>query len=171
MKTTYRDIPALPFAADADVEALRRQLEGGSLEANEDGTVSTKDSKVTKPTIAQSKANANKKKLGDVPSGVLGAESLRDILARAEEAEETPANTAQPVQNAEKSKEQKKAMGNVPSGVLGADSSNENPVSPEVAAMINEFRSDEEASTPAKANKDAKKLGDVPGGVLGMPSA
>lgn len=54
MKTTYHNIPALPFAADADVEALRRQLEGGSLEANEDGTVSTKDSKVTKPTIAQS---------------------------------------------------------------------------------------------------------------------
>lgn len=49
MKTTYHNIPALPFAADADVEALRRQLEGGSLEANEDGTVSTKDSKVTKP--------------------------------------------------------------------------------------------------------------------------
>lgn len=47
MKTTYHNIPALPFAADADVEALRRQLEGGSLEANEDGTVSTKDSKVT----------------------------------------------------------------------------------------------------------------------------
>lgn len=61
MKTTYHNIPALPFAADADVEALRRQLEGGSLEANEDGTVSTKDSKVTKPTIAQSKANATKK--------------------------------------------------------------------------------------------------------------
>lgn len=73
MKTTYHNIPALPFAADADVEALRRQLEGGSLEANEDGTVSTKDSKVTKPTIAQSKANATKKKLGDVPGGVLGA--------------------------------------------------------------------------------------------------
>ena len=30
MKTTYHNIPALPFAADADVEALRRQLEGGS---------------------------------------------------------------------------------------------------------------------------------------------
>lgn len=171
MKTTYRDIPALPFAADADVEALRRQLEGGSLEANEDGTVSSKDSKVTKPTIAQSKANATKKKLGDVPGGVLGAESLRDILARAEEAEETPANTAQPVQDAGKPKDQKKAMGNVPSGVLGADSSEDNPVSPEVAAMINEFRSDEETSIPAKATKDAKKLGDVPGGVLGMPSA
>lgn len=102
---------------------------------------------------------------------MLGAESLRDILARAEEAEETLVNNAQPVQDAGKPKDQKKAMGNVPSGVLGADSFEENPVSPEVAAMINEFRSDEDTSTPAKANKDAKKLGDVPGGVLGMPNA
>ena len=60
MKTTYHNIPALPFAADADVEALRRQLEGGSLEANEDGTVSTKDSKVTKrrkPCLSRSCSN------------------------------------------------------------------------------------------------------------------
>lgn len=171
MKTTYRNIPALPFAADADVEALRRQLEGGSLEANEDGTVSTKASKATKPTIAQSKANATKKKLGDVPGGVLGAESLCDILARAEETEDTPANTEKPAQDAGKPKDQKKPMGNVPSGVLGSDPPEANAVPPEVAAMINEYRSDEDTSTPAKGNKDTKKLGDVPGGVLGMPDA
>ena len=169
MKTTYRNIPAMPFAADADIENLRRQLEGGSLEANEDGTVCTKPSKVAKPTIAQNKTNAPKKKLGDVPGGVLGAESLRDILARAEEPEAVPANPAQPAQDAGKPKDQKKAMGNVPSGVLGADPSEDNPISPEVAAMINEFRSDEDTPAPTKANKDSKKLGDVPGGVLGRP--
>lgn len=131
MKTTCRDIPALPFAADADVEKLRRQLEGGNLEVNEDGTLSTKGTKATLPAIAHDKANATKKKLGDIPSGVLGAESLRDILARAEE----------------------------------------NEVSPDVAAMINEFRSDEEAPTPSKLSKDQKKvMGNVPAGVLGAPN-
>lgn len=131
MKTTYHNIPALPFAADADVEKLRRQLEGGNLEVNEDGTLSTKDSKNVKPTTATSKANEIKRKQGDVPGGVLGAESLRDILARAEESE----------------------------------------VSPDVAAMINEFRSDEEPSALSKASKEQKKpQNTVPAGVLGMPS-
>ena len=168
MKTTFYNIPALPCAADADVEALRRQLEGGNLEANDDGTVNVKGAK---PATTQSGGTSGKKKHGDIPGGVLGAESLRDILTRAEEAEEAPANTP-PLQDVEKSKNPKKAMGNVPSGVLGTDSSEVRPVSPEVAEMINEFRSNEETSAPTNANKDQKKtMGNVPAGVLGMPNA
>lgn len=152
MKTNYyNNIPTTHLAADADVEALRRKLEGkdGKMVVNDDGTVSAKDT--------------NKKKLGDVPGGVLGAESLRDILARVED---TDTATESNAQDGEKPKDPKKTLGDVPGGVLGADSPKENTVSPEVAAMINEFRSDEEPVASEENSK--KKLGDVPGGVLGM---
>lgn len=166
MKTNYyNNIPATHLAADADVEALRRQLEGNDdVVVMDDGTVSLKGN-----STAQNKANENKKKMGDVPGGVLGAESLRDILARAEQDDTTTENNTQPAQKTENPNDQKKSMGNVPAGVLGTDPSEDNAVAPEVAAMINEFRSDEE---PAVSDENPKKkLGDVPGGVLGMTLA
>ena len=113
MKTNYENIPANYMAATAEAEALRRQLEGGALEANEDGTLSLKASNETPQ-------NSDSKKIGDVPGGVLGAEK-----------------------------------------------ENANGVSPEVAAMINEFA---EEDKPV-AQEETKKVGDVPGGVLGVKPA
>ena len=167
MKTMYRNIPAMRMAADADVEALRRQLEGGNLEANNDGTVSLKGSTSTH-SAAHGTSDAGKKKLGDIPGGVLGAESLSEILARVDEQKPLPEQTARAEAGGEEhAKDPKKSMGNIPSGVLGADTSEKNTVSPEVAAMINEFRSDEGNAENIDSTKESKKLGDIPGGVLG----
>ena len=112
MKTNYENIPANYLAATAEAEALRRQLEGGELEANTDGTLSLKG--------ANDAPQSSDEKIGDVPAGVLGAEK-----------------------------------------------DDANGLSPEVAAMINEFAGEDK---PAK-EEDSKKAGDVPGGVLGAERA
>ena len=101
--TNLANVPFTRVAADADIENLRKMLEGDTtLVMNDDGTVSEKG-----------KEQGEKKKLGDVPTGKLGI-SLREFLSKKDD-EESEATEPE-----EKPDADVKPLGDVPVGKLGA---------------------------------------------------
>lgn len=98
-----KNVPTTVLAADADIEELRKMLEGDStLVLNDDGTVGEKG-----------KQNG-KSRLGDVPSSKLGI-SLREFLSKSDDED-----SEQDENSDETSTCEKKPLGDVPQSKLGA---------------------------------------------------
>lgn len=113
MKTKKNNIPVGAMCSDADIEALRNTLESGEpMEFNEDGTLSAKG--------ADEKKNVKKK--GDIPGGVLGAFSLKDILGNDDDQQDDDSGNQSDEESRPGPDERgKKKLGDIPPGVLGSD--------------------------------------------------
>lgn len=114
MKANKYNVPATYLAADSDAEALRHQLENGNLELYDDGTLGSKGSELP----ADPETGAIKKKQGDIPGGVLGADPAKEEGMSPEIASMINEFCSDEEDGGKASKEPQKT-GDIPGGVLG----------------------------------------------------